>query len=284
MSATRSFPRDAMGVAHDPVDAADARIVSLVPSITELLFDLNLGDQLVARTQFCVHPEGRVDKLPSVGGTKKIKVDRLRALNPTHVVLNVDENTKELAETLRAFVPNLVVTHPIQPRDNLDLFRMMGGIFDRAERAEALCQDFEMALRSVMTLAPRLTDRRVLHLIWKDPWMTVSPNTYIARMLELVRWRTVSTDTRVRYPTVPMTQKLLDGVDVVLFSTEPFKFTEDHIAEFRAKFKLPGKTLRMIDGEMISWYGSRAIQGLNYLRQAATETRAESASTRGKPG
>ena len=200
-------------------------------------------------------------------------MDRLRALEPTHVILNVDENTKELAETLGTFVPNLVVTHPLQPRDNLDLFRMIGGIFDRAERAEALCQDFEIALRAVMTFAPRLTDQRVLYLIWKDPWMTVWPNTYIARMLELVRWRAVSTDTRVRYPTVQMTQKLLDGVDIVLFASEPFKFTEDHIAEFRHKFKLPGKIMRVIGGEMVSWYGGRAIQGLNCLRQTATETK-----------
>lgn len=262
-----------MGNAHAPVDSNEARIVSLVPSITELLFDLNLGDRVVARTQFCVHPEGKVDALPSVGGTKKIKMERLRALEPTHVILNVDENTKELAESLRAFVPNLVITHPLQPRDNLDLFRMLGGIFDRAERAEALCQDFEIALRSVMTFAPRLTDQRVLYLIWKDPWMTVAPSTYIARMLELVRWRTVSTDTRVRYPTIQMTPKLLEGVDIVLFSTEPFKFTEDHIAEFRDKFRLPRKPMRIIDGEMVSWYGSRAIQGLNYLRQTATETK-----------
>ena len=78
-----------------------------------------------------MHPEGKVDALPSVGGAKKIKVGRLRALGPTHVILNVDENTKELSETLRTFVPNLVVTHPLQPRGYLDLFRMLGGMFDR---------------------------------------------------------------------------------------------------------------------------------------------------------
>ena len=273
MNPGRHYPREAMGQAHAQVDPGEARIVSLVPSITELLFDLNLGGRTVARTQFCVHPEGKVDALPSIGGTKKINLARLRELKPTHVILNVDENTKELAEALREFVPNLIVTHPLQPRDNLDLFRMLGGIFDRSERAEALCQDFEIALRSVMTFAPRLSDRRVLYLIWKDPWMTVSPNTYVARMLELVRWCTVATDTRVRYPTVQLTPKLLESVDIVLFSTEPFKFTEDHIAAFREQNKLPRKTMRIIDGEMVSWYGSRAIQGLNYLRQAATETK-----------
>lgn len=261
-----------MGTAHSPADPNEARIVSLVPSITELLFDLNLGERVVGRTHFCVHPEDKLKEVPSVGGTKKIKMARLRELAPSHVILNVDENTRELAEALRAFVPHLIVTHPLMPRDNLDLFRMLGGIFDRHDRAEALCQDFEKALRSVMTFAPRLRDRRVLYLIWKDPWMTVSPNTYIARVLDLVRWRNVVSDTKVRYPGVQITPKLLDSVDLVLFSTEPYRFTEEDIEAFRAKHRVGRKTLRMIDGEMISWYGSRAIRGLTYLRQAAAET------------
>lgn len=273
MTGERVYPRDALGTAHAPIDPDDARIVSLVPSITELLFDLNLGNRVVGRTHYCVHPKDKLEKVPSVGGPKKIKMDRLRELAPTHVILNVDENTKELADALRDFVPNLVVTHPLMPRDNLDLFRMLGGIFERHERAEALCQDFEKALRSVMTFAPRLKDRRVLYLIWKDPWLTVSPNTYIARMLDLVRWRNVAVDTKVRYPSVQITPKLLEAVDVILFSTEPYRFTEEDVEAFRAKFRTGRKTLRMIDGEMISWYGSRAIEGLTYLRQAATETK-----------
>ncbi len=272
MSTGPAHPRDVMGMAHAPVDPAEARVVSLVPSITELLFDLNLGDSVVARTQFCVHPKDKLEKLPSVGGTKKINLERLRELAPTHVVLNVDENTRGLDDALKDVVPNIIVTHPLMPRDNLDLFRMMGAIFDRAERAEALCQDFEMALRSLMSFAPRLRDRRVLYLIWKDPWMTVSPNTYVARMLELVRWRTVSTDTKVRYPTLQITPKLLEAVDIVLFASDPYAFDDAQVEAFRERFKTGRKTLRMIDGEMVSWYGSRAIKGLTYLRQAATET------------
>ena len=92
-------------------------------------------------------------------------------------------------------------------------------------------------------------------------------------MLELVRWRAVSTDTRMRHPTVQMTQKMLGNVHIFLFSSEPFKFTEVHIGEFREKGKLPRKIMRMINGEMVPWYGSRMTQGLNYLRQAATETK-----------
>jgi len=92
-------------------------------------------------------------------------------------------------------------------------------------------------------------------------------------MLELVRWRAVSTDTRTRHPTVQMTQKMLDNVHIAFFSSEPFKFTEVHIGEFREKGKLPRKIMRMINSEMVPWYGSRMTQGLNHLRQAATETK-----------
>lgn len=273
MAADLRIPRDAMGVRHEPVEAGDARIACLVPSITELLFDLDLAESLVARTHFCVHPKEEVEKVPSVGGTKKIKMDRLRQLAPTHVVLNVDENTKALADEIATFVPNLIVTHPLTPRDNLDLYRLIGGVFGRRDKAESLCRDFEAAFRSVTALAPRLPDRKVLYLIWKDPWMTVSRNTYVGRMLELVRWRPVSEETSVRYPEIAITQKALDDVDVVLFSSEPFAFTEEHVAEFRKSFRCDGKALRTVDGEMVSWYGSRAVQGLRYLRQLAAETK-----------
>src|ERR1700761_5298220 len=105
---------------------AEARIVCLVPSITELLCDLGLSEQIVGRTGFCIHPWETVRSIPKVGGTKDILMDRVRDLAPTHVVVNVDENRKEDAETLAGFVPKVVVTHPQVPRDNLSLFRQMG--------------------------------------------------------------------------------------------------------------------------------------------------------------
>src|SRR5512134_2407154 len=105
--------RDSAGVLHTP--AADARIVSLVPSITELLFDLSLGPSVVGRTGFCVHPDPAVRAVPKVGGTKDVKVDALRALAPTHVIVNVDENEADDVEAIRAFAPHIVVTHPNAP-------------------------------------------------------------------------------------------------------------------------------------------------------------------------
>src|SRR6201992_2194362 len=122
---------------------AAARIVCLVPSITELLCDLGLSEQLVGRTGFCIHPWETVKTIPKVGGTKDLKFDKIRGLEPTHVVVNVDENRKEDAEALAKFVPNVVVTHPLGPRDNLDLYRQMGREFDREAQAEAMCERFE---------------------------------------------------------------------------------------------------------------------------------------------
>lgn len=234
------------------------RIVCLVPSITELLCDLDLSDQLVGRTGFCIHPWEIVREIPKVGGTKDLKFDKIRALEPTHVVVNIDENRKEDAEALAEFIPNVVVTHPLGPRDNLDLYRQMGREFDREAQAEALCEKFEAALARV----DDRPEQRVLYLIWKDPWMTISPETYISRTLGLFNWKTVPTGTDERYPQVDLTEV---EVDRVLLSSEPFHFKQHHVAEVEGL--VPGATVSLIDGEMTSWYGSRAIAGIDYLRE-----------------
>jgi ABC-type Fe3+-hydroxamate transport system substrate-binding protein len=232
------------------------RIVSLVPSITELLCDLDLSEQVVGRTGFCIHPWETVKKIPKVGGTKDLKFDKIRELEPTHVVVNVDENRKEDAEALGEFIPNVVVTHPVGPRDNLDLYRQMGREFDL--EAEALCERFEAALARVEDRP----EQRVLYLIWRDPWMTISPETYISQTLGLFNWRTVPAGTEERYPQVDLAAV---DVDRVLLSSEPFHFKQDHVAEVEAL--VPGAKVSLIDGEMTSWYGSRAIAGIDYLRE-----------------
>jgi ABC-type Fe3+-hydroxamate transport system substrate-binding protein len=248
--------------------AAEPRIVCLVPSITELLCDLGLADRVVGRTGFCIHPWEVVRQIPKVGGTKDVLMDRVRELAPTHVVVNVDENLKEDAETLAEFVPNVVVTHPQEPRDNLALYRQMGLEFDRGREAEELCERFERAYERAAASAGERRD--VLYLIWRDPWMTVSADTYIAQTLALFGWTqphvlsSPEGDQRhgVRYPEVDPSS--LD-VDRVLLSSEPFHFKEHHIAEVEAL--VPGAEVSLIDGEMTSWYGSRAIAGLDYLAE-----------------
>ncbi len=135
--------------------AMAARIVCLVPSITELLCDLGLAEQLVGRTGFCIHPWETVRTIPKVGGTKDLKFDRIRELEPTHVVVNVDENRSEDAEALAEFVPNVVVTHPHAPRDNLALYRQMGETFGVEAEAEKLCGEFEAAYERALRRSRR---------------------------------------------------------------------------------------------------------------------------------
>ncbi len=259
---------DAIGVRHAPV-TVPARIVSLVPSITELLFALKLGDQVVGRTHYCIHPAPLVALLPSVGGTKKIRHTRLQALRPTHVIVNIDENPRELAERLMADGLQVIVTHPLTPEDNVSLYRLIGGIFNRLAEAEALAARFERTLAELRQVAwPR---RQVLYLIWRKPWMGVNRDTYIARMLALVGWETLPAECEARYPELEINKALLDAADLILFSSEPYRFLPEDLEGFARDYNCPPEKLRLIDGEMTSWYGSRAIQGLRYMGQLARE-------------
>jgi len=256
--------RDSAGVLHAPAPAA--RIVSLVPSITELLFDLGLGPRVVGRTGFCVHPAPAVRAVPKVGGTKDVKLDVLRALRPTHVIVNVDENEADAVEAMRAFVPHIVVTHPNAPDDNLALYALMGGLFGAEARAGAL----DAALRAELAAcrATRWVPERVLYLIWKDPWMTIAADTYIARTLAGVGWEVTTRPGgwagAARYPQVDNVVATASTVDRVLLSSEPFPFTAAHADALRGRIAAP---VQLIDAEMTSWYGSRAIRGLAYLRE-----------------
>jgi len=243
----------------------DARIVCLVPSITELVCDLGLADELVGRTGFCIHPWDTVKQIPKVGGTKEIKLERIRELAPTHAIVNVDENRREDADALAEFVPHIIVTHPLGPLDNLDLYRLLGTTFGREKQAERLCDEFEHALDELRSRT--WPPRDVLYLIWRDPWMAVAPDTYIAQTLELVGWRSHPLHSEDRYPTIDL-EEHAGRVDRVLLSSEPYHFKERHVPEVAAL--APDAQVSLIDGEMTSWYGSRAIQGLRYLASYAS--------------
>lgn len=259
---------DAVGAEHRPAGAS-ARIVSLVPSISETLFALGLGDRVVGRTAFCVHPRGAIERVRSVGGTKRINLAKLRALAPSHVIVNVDETPRTLAETLSAEGYSVVVTHPNDATENLALYRLLGGLFGRDREARALCDAFTQALAALKAETGDSPERKVLYLIWKDPWMTVSADTYISRTLALIGWRVVGGDPAKRYPEITLSDEVLAAAELVLFSTEPFAFDEGHLETFRTAHPAHAGKAMLIDGEMTSWYGSRAIAGLRYLAALA---------------
>jgi ABC-type Fe3+-hydroxamate transport system substrate-binding protein len=251
---------DAAGTEHAPA-RGNPRVVCLVPSITELMCDLGLAPALVGRTGFCVHPRELVRRIPKLGGTKDVDLKKLRSLVPTHVIVNVDENRNEDARALASFVPSLIVTHPLAPMDNLALYRLIGGIFGREREAESLCARFEAELAALQSAARAFSPERVLYLIWKNPWMTVSRDTYVSRMLALVKLETIPEESDERYPEIVL--ETMASAGLVLLSSEPYRFREHHVEELRSH--LPMCKVALIDGEMTAWYGSRAIRALGYL-------------------
>jgi ABC-type Fe3+-hydroxamate transport system substrate-binding protein len=267
---------DAIGTKHARIAAGEpCRIVSLVPSITELLCDLGLSSRIVGRTGFCIHPQQMVATIPKVGGTKDVNVQKIRQLAPTHLVVNMDENEKPTVDTLSSFIPNVIVTHPLSPLDNPPLFRLMGGVFGCEDEADTLCAKFDTELQRLLHKLQlneasqqrgKLMPHRVLYCIWQDPWMTVSRDTYIARMLELIGWQHWISDSTTRYPVFQWNEALLANIDEVILSSEPYRFTDQHVDALERQI---GKPVRLVDGEMLSWYGSRAIKGLAYLGQLA---------------
>jgi len=232
-----------------------------------LVVDLDLIDHLVGRTRYCIHPADRVASVAKVGGTKKIHLDKIRALQPTHVLVNIDENTREMADALREFVPHLVVTHPQTPLDNLGLFELFGAIFNRRDQAQRLCDAFAQAHRRLTNAARDWASLRVLYLIWRNPWMTISRNTYVSQTLAAAGMVSEGHDAETRYPEVEVDARLIDEVDAILFSSEPFPFKDADLAAFCENFPGSRHKVATIDGEMISWYASRAIAPMDYLRR-----------------
>ncbi|MCC7066907.1 MAG: ABC transporter substrate-binding protein [Burkholderiales bacterium] len=256
---------DAIGTRHRRFHSPErARIASLVPSLTETLFALGLGDRVVARTGFCIHPDPAVREVPKVGGTKDVNVAKLLATEPTHVIVNIDENRRDTVEHLRRVVPHVVVTHPLTPEDNVALFALFGHVFAVADAAAAQATAFTQALQRARAVAAALPRESVLYLIWKDPWMTVARDTYVSAMLATVGWQTLPMQSERRYPELVAGDALWQQADRVLLSSEPYAFDERHVAPLIAT-EHPAGPITLIDGEMTSWYGSRATLGLDYL-------------------
>ncbi len=252
------------------------RIASLVPSLTELLVELGLLGALVARTGFCIHPAALLRDVPKIGGTKDVNLAKLQRLAPTHVLVNIDENRRDTIAAIQAWPnpPQIVVTHPLRPEDNLALIQQMvehfGAVPTVRERASALTQALRHELD--LTRPEARAPQRVLYLIWRDPWMTVARDTYLAAMLARVGWLTLpdvlgGASGAARYPALLGHEPWLADVQQVLLSSEPYSFNERHLAE--ARMLCPNAQARLVDGELLSWYGARAVPGLRYLREIA---------------
>ncbi|MBC7553584.1 MAG: ABC transporter substrate-binding protein [Taibaiella sp.] len=226
------------------------RIVSLVPSQTELLYDLGLADEVVGITKFCVHPQDWFRDKKRVGGTKTINIDIVRSLRPDLILANKEENTKEQIEEMAKSLP--VWVSDIQTMgDAMCMIRNVGVMTGMMNNAMALDREIKAGFKSIKKSQVR---RRVAYFIWRDPWMCAGGDTFISDMITQMGWENVFAEDN-RYPEVSDEELASLDVDLVLLSSEPFPFKEEHIAHIKAL--LPHTEVMLVDGEMFSWYGSR---------------------------
>ena len=240
------------------------KIVSLCPSLTELVFDLGAGDSLVGRTKFCVHPADRVEAVEKVGGTKNPKIERVIELAPDLVLMNEEENR---AEDARALSDAGLRVHSSMPRTAADtafMVRSIGVALACSREAERIAADIERRADRVRRDAAKYPPIRYAVLIWREPMMTVSDDTFIAGLLALPGGQNVFGAKPERYPSI--TPDELHAADPlrVLLPNEPFPFQEKHAEELAALSRLPRDRFRLADGELLSWHGSRTPRGIDY--------------------
>lgn len=243
------------------------RIVSLCPSLTELVFDLGRGADLVGRTRFCVHPEGAVDAIERVGGTKNPKLARIIELAPDLILLNEEENRREDADALAAAG---LACHVSFPRDALEtaiMVRSIGAALDRVEAAERIASEIERRSAEVRARAAGRSPVTFAYLIWREPWMAVNGDTFIHALLAQAGGRNVFAERADRYPTISPGELALADPAIVMLSTEPFPFQPKHIDELSALSGLARERFCIVDGELLSWHGSRTVLGVPYAAE-----------------
>lgn len=240
------------------------RIISLVPSQTELLFDLGLEEYIIGITKFCVHPFHFKSTKKIVGGTKKVHFEKIKLLNPDIIICNKEENTLEIVTALREIAP-VWVTDISTLQDNLDMIRQFGILFNKRTEAQKWVDKIEYAHTGFKIFVQDKLIRKAAYFIWKDPYMVAGGGTFINEMLELNRFENIYKD-KGRYPEIELKKVRLDGdPDLVFLSSEPYPFKEEDAFEI-GRFTHHAKTV-FVDGEMFSWYGSRVLKAFDYFKK-----------------
>ena len=237
------------------------RIISLVPSQTELLHKLGLAEEVIGITKFCLYPEDwRQDKV-IVGGTKQIHYDRIVDLNPTLIIGNKEENTQDMIVRLEQDYP--VWVSDVQTlEDAFEMIASLGAMLKKATAAKNLIQAIQEQFEMLRPMPkPPI---KVAYLIWREPYMVVGAATFIHEMLIKGGMQNVFSDL-LRYPVVTMADIQASKPDLIMLSSEPYPFQEKHFLEFEKN--LPDSLVQIVDGEMFSWYGSRLLSTPAYLKQ-----------------
>lgn len=247
------------------LDAPPQRIISLVPSQTELLFDLGLDDEVVGLTKFCIHPNEKWRTKPRVGGTKQLDFEKIAALKPDLIIGNKEENDRSQIEHLQSLYP-VWMSDIVTLDDALDMIKSLGEITGKAANAKHLTTEIQTTFQS--PIVNRKSEIKVAYLIWYKPWMAVGGGTFIDSMMAQVGFTNVF-HAETRYPEITLERLAAAAPQVILLSSEPFPFKEKHFEEIREL--CPTALLKLVDGEMFSWYGSRLLLAATYFSSLRNE-------------
>jgi ABC-type Fe3+-hydroxamate transport system substrate-binding protein len=240
------------------------RIVSLVPSQTELLFDLGLENEVVGVTKFCIHPAEKVKTKTKIGGTKNFNFETIDALQPDLIIGNKEENYQEGIEQLAEKYP-VWMSDIFTLEDALNMIRKIGELTGTAQNATKIAGKIEAGFTNLVKPEQEIS---AAYFIWKNPYMAVGCNTFINNILQRCGFRNVF-ENETRYPEISIEMLQESKPEVILLSSEPYPFKEKHLQEFQEI--LPEAKVMIVDGEMFSWYGSRLLQAPAYFQQLTSE-------------
>lgn len=252
------------------LESPPQRIISLVPSQTELLFDLGLDEQVVGVTKFCVHPPEWFHSKTRVGGTKKLHPDIIHQLQPDLIIANKEENVKEQVEECAKNYP-VWVSDVNNLADAYEMIEQVGLITGKAEKSIEIVTSIKKEFSPLRNMhSPTAGGAlRTCYLIWNDPYMTIGGDTFIDSMLEEAGFENVFKDQK-RYPIVSIDDIINKKVDVLLLSSEPYPFKQKHIDQLQPL--LPSTKIMLVDGEMFSWYGSHLLHAPRYFKELRKQT------------
>jgi ABC-type Fe3+-hydroxamate transport system substrate-binding protein len=235
------------------------RIVSLVPSQTELLFDLGLDAEIVGITKFCIYPAEKTKHKTKIGGTKNFNVEAIAALKPDLIIGNKEENYQTGIEQLREICP-IWLSDIVTFDDALAMIQQVGTLVGKPEAAESLVQAIKASFQKLPPVANPAPS--VAYFIWRKPYMVAASGTFIHEILQIAGFRNVFGDLN-RYPEVSAAQLQTANPDCIFLSSEPYPFKEKHLAELRTF--CPNSRIQLVDGEIFSWYGSRLRHSAAYF-------------------
>lgn len=238
--------------------AVPRRIISLVPSQTELLVDLGLKELLAGITKFCVHPEDLKSEITVVGGTKKVHFDKIAALKPHLIICNKEENSLEMISVLEKITP-VWVSDIATIDDCLEMIQHLGALLNVSEKAEDIISKIISEKEDFKKFMANKPSKKVSYLIWKNPYMAAGKDTFIHSLLEENNFQNIIAETR--YPEISLEQ--LKEADLILLSSEPYPFNEKDVLELREKVNT---NVQRVNGEYFSWYGSRLQMAFWYFK------------------